>query len=84
MKAESLKYLTDNRYLWEARKHGVCKHISESQATKLQAIALEIKPTAIFQLRDCQSCHDAMILFVYKYYEANLKRKAKLSNEHNG
>jgi len=77
MKAESIKYLTDNLYLWEARKQGVCKHISESQSTKLQSIALEIKPTAIFQLRDCQSCHDALILFVYKHYEASLKRKEK-------
>jgi len=77
MKAESIKYIEDNIYLWEARKSGVCKHLSESQAIKLNQIAKEIKPGTDFQLRDCQSCHDAMVLFVYKHYEAGLKRKAK-------
>ena len=77
MKAESIKYLKDNIYLWEARKSGVCKHLSESQAIRLNQIAKEIKPGTDFQLRDCQSCHDAMVLFVYKHYEAGLKRKAK-------
>jgi len=77
MKAESIKYLQDNIYLWEARKQGVCKHLSESQAKTLLSIAKEIKPGIDFQIRDCQSCHDAMVLFVYKHYEAGLKRKAK-------
>ena len=77
MKAESIKYLKDNIYLWEARKQGVCKHLSESQAKRLNEISGEIKAGATFQLRDCQSCHDAMVLFVYKHYEAGLKRKAK-------
>lgn len=77
MKALSIKYLEDNIYLWEARKQGVCKHLSESQAKRLNEIASEIKPGTYFQLMDCQSCHDAMVLFVYKHYEAGLKRKAK-------
>jgi hypothetical protein len=77
MKSESIKYLEDNIYLWEARKQGVCKHLSESQSKRLNEIAGEIKSGTTFQLRDCQSCHDAMVLFVYKYYEAGLKRKAK-------
>jgi hypothetical protein len=77
MKAESIKYLEDNIYLWEARKQGVCKHLSESQAIRLNQIAAEIKPGTSFQLKDCQSCHDAMVLFVYKHYEGLLKRKAK-------
>jgi len=77
MKVESIKYLKDNIYLWEARMQGVCKHLSESQAKRLNEIASEIKPGTYFQLMDCQSCHDAMVLFVYKHYEAGLKRKAK-------
>lgn len=77
MKAESIKYLEDNIYLWEQRKQGVCKHLSESQAKRLNEIAGEIKQGTSFQLRDCQSCHDAMVLFVYKHYEAILKRKDK-------
>jgi hypothetical protein len=81
MKAESIKYLEDNIYLWEARKQGVCKHLSESQAKNLLSIAKEIKQGIEFQIRDCQSCHDAMVLFVYKHYEARMKRKAKAVKE---
>ena len=77
MKAESIKYLQDNIYLWEARKQGECKHLSEHQAKRLSEIAKEIKPGVYFQLKDCQSCHDAMVLFVFKHFEASLKRKAK-------
>ena len=74
MKAKDLEYLTDNIYIWEERKLGVCKHLSEAQADRFQEIAKDIKPTAIFQLRECQSCIDALVLFVFKHYERAIKR----------
>lgn len=75
MKQQSIDFLQDNVYLWEAQKHGEFKHLSELQAITLNQIAKEIKPGTNFQLKDCQDCHDAMVAFVYKHYEAGLKRQ---------
>lgn len=74
MKPKDIEYLTENIYIWDERKLGVCKHLSKDQAQRFQEIAKDIKPTAIFQLRECQDCIDAMVLFVYKHYEASMKR----------
>ena len=75
MKAKDIEYLTENIYIWEARKQQVCKHLSKAQAERFQEIAKDIKPTAIFQLRECQDCIDALVLFVFKYYESAIKRR---------
>lgn len=75
MKAKDIEYLTDNLYIWEARKQQVCKHLSDEQAERFQEIAIDIKSTAIFQIRECQDCIDAMVLFVFKHYESAIKRK---------
>lgn len=80
MKPETIKYLEDNIYLWEANKLGAHKHLSEIQAKTLLSIAKEIKPGIDFQIRDCQSCHDSMVLFVFKHYEASLKRIKQVKN----
>jgi hypothetical protein len=77
MKASSIEYLTQNIYIWEARKLQVNKHLSQIQAERFLEIAKEIKPDAQFQIRECQSCIDALVLFVFKYYEAAIKRKIK-------
>lgn len=77
MKAKDIEYLTENIYIWEARKQQVCKHLSKAQAQRFQEIAKDIKPTAIFQLRDCQSCIDALVLFVFRHYEVKMKRSKK-------
>ena len=77
MKSKDVEYLTDNIYIWEARKQQVNKHLTTAQAKRFQEIALDIKPTAHFQLVDCQTCIDALVLFVFKHYEAKMKRKSK-------
>jgi hypothetical protein len=69
MKTDSIEYLKENIYIWEERKQGVCKHLSELQADRFLKIAKEIDPKVNFQIRECQDCIDSLVKFVFLAWE---------------
>lgn len=77
MKKESFDYLKENLTIWESYKLGDKKHLSEKQAETFLEIAKDIKPGVHFQIRECLDCIESLVNFVFKYYEAQVKREVK-------
>lgn len=74
---ESKAYLKENEYIWDERKLGVCKHLSDDQAKRFLLIAKEVKPSIEFQIRECQDCIDALVYFVFTALEREEKKIVK-------
>jgi hypothetical protein len=69
MKQSDINFLNDNRSIWDAQKVGSFKHLSEATVERLNSIAKSINPEVTFQLRECQSCINELVKFVYSEFE---------------
>jgi hypothetical protein len=69
MKEKSKEWLHANIDIWERQKQGNHKHLNDTEAKTLQAIAKEIHPERHFTIYSCSDCLQNLIKFVFTNLE---------------
>jgi hypothetical protein len=69
MKQLDINFLNDNRSIWDAQKVGSFKHLPDATVQRLNSIAKSINPEVTFQLKECQSCINELVKFVYSDFD---------------
>lgn len=70
--------MTNLQYLYDRVKIGIDAHPSDIEVAQLISLAKEINPQLDWAVKGCQSCVQALILFVFetkKVDNADKKRK---------